>query len=90
MEVKEGSVPVNNARPDSANVTKQFLEEIVWDVLNQPASSPDLEPSDYYLFFDLKVHMDGKKISSYAEVKNKVMKLSKDVAGEFLKLASRS
>lgn len=48
-----------------------------WDVLNQPAYSPELAPSDYYLFTFLKLHMDGKRFSMDEEVKEEVDKWTK-------------
>ena len=59
----------DNARPHTANATKELLASFKWDVLNHPAHSPDLAPSDYYLFTSLKLHMGGKSFSTDEEVK---------------------
>ena len=40
----------DNARPHVAQVVKTYLETLKWDVLPHPPYSPDLAPSDYYLF----------------------------------------
>ncbi|KAL4126639.1 hypothetical protein QTP88_010851 [Uroleucon formosanum] len=58
----------DNARPHTANVTKQLLDSFGWDVLNHPPYSPDLASSDYHLFTFLKKHMGGKKFSTDEEV----------------------
>lgn len=73
----------DNARPHTANATKQLLESFGWDVLNHPAHSPDQAPSDYHLFTSLKMHMGGKKFSTDEEVKGGVNKWAKEVAAEF-------
>ncbi|KAL4143904.1 hypothetical protein QTP88_006158 [Uroleucon formosanum] len=73
----------DNARPHTANVTKQLLDSFGLDVLNHPPYSPDLVPSDYHLFTSLKKHMGGKQFSTDEEVKGAVDKWSKEVAAEF-------
>lgn len=40
----------DNARPHTAIKTKNFLKDLGWTVLVHPPYSPDLAPSDYYLF----------------------------------------
>uniref|UniRef100_A0A8D8R8P0 Histone-lysine N-methyltransferase SETMAR n=1 Tax=Cacopsylla melanoneura TaxID=428564 RepID=A0A8D8R8P0_9HEMI len=73
----------DNARPHTANATKQLLDSFGWDVLNHPAHSPDLAPSDYHLFTALKLHMGGKRFSTDEEVKQEVEKWAKELAGDF-------
>ena len=40
----------DNARPHVAKVVKKYLETLKWDVLPHPPYSPDIAPSDYWLF----------------------------------------
>jgi len=40
----------DNARPHVAKVVKKYLETLKWDVLLHPPYSPDIAPSDYWLF----------------------------------------
>jgi histone-lysine N-methyltransferase SETMAR len=54
----------DNARPHTAAVTTGKLEEVHWEVLPHPAYNPDLAPSDYHLFGQLKATLGGKKIQS--------------------------
>jgi histone-lysine N-methyltransferase SETMAR len=44
------------------------LADFYFEVLKTPAYSPDLAPSDYYLFSNLKKYLKGRKFSSIEEV----------------------
>ena len=44
----------NNARPHTANVTKQLLQKFDWDVFDHSPYSPDFVLSDFHLFLNLK------------------------------------
>jgi histone-lysine N-methyltransferase SETMAR len=52
---------------DKAAITHQKLADLHSEVLKHPAYSPDLAPSDYYLFPNLKKHLKGRKFSSTEE-----------------------
>jgi len=45
----------DNARPHVAKVVKKYLETLKWDVLPHPPYSPDIVPSDYWLFRRMQV-----------------------------------
>ena len=53
----------DNAKPHTAKITRQKLEEFGWEVLPHPAYSPDLAPSDYHLFRSLQNHLSKKRYS---------------------------
>ncbi|GFX45459.1 histone-lysine N-methyltransferase SETMAR [Trichonephila clavipes] len=59
-----------NARPHTSLVTRQKLLQLEWDTIPHPPYSPDLPPSDYYLFRSLQNFLDGKTFTSNEEVKN--------------------
>ncbi|GFV25186.1 histone-lysine N-methyltransferase SETMAR [Trichonephila clavipes] len=44
----------DNARPHTSLVTRQKLLQLEWDTMPHPLYSPDLAPSDYYLFRSLQ------------------------------------
>jgi hypothetical protein len=59
----------DNARPHTAKKTLQKMEELEGiELLPHPAFSPDLEPSDYYLFRSMAQLLHGKKFQSVADV----------------------
>jgi hypothetical protein len=58
-----------NARHHTAKKILQKIEELeVIELLPHPAFSPDLEPSDYYLFRSLAQFLRGKKFQTVADV----------------------
>ena len=52
----------DNARPHSARVTCNKIEELGWEKLLHPPYSPDIAP--YYLFRSLQHFTDGKEYPS--------------------------
>jgi histone-lysine N-methyltransferase SETMAR len=66
---KRALLQQNNARSHTAKKTLQKIEELEGtEVLPHPAFSPDLEPSDYYLFRFMAQFLRGKKFQSVADV----------------------
>jgi len=59
----------DNARPHTSLITRKKIFEFGWDLLPHPPYSPDLAPSDYYLFRSLQNSLDGKKYDNDADVK---------------------
>jgi histone-lysine N-methyltransferase SETMAR len=57
----------DNAALHKATITYQKLADLHFEVLKHPAYSPDLAPSDYYVFHNLKKHFKGGKFSSIVE-----------------------
>ncbi|KOX78538.1 Histone-lysine N-methyltransferase SETMAR [Melipona quadrifasciata] len=55
--------------PHVAVAVRQKLLQFDWDVLPHPPYSPDLAPSDYYLFLSLKNSLRGKPFKSISEIK---------------------
>lgn len=60
----------DNARPHVAQTVKTYLETLNWEVLPQPPYSPDIAPSDYYLFRSMAHGLADQHFHSYEELKN--------------------
>jgi histone-lysine N-methyltransferase SETMAR len=50
----------DNARPHTAARTLETLRKLKWEVMEHPAHSPDLAPSDFHLFEPLKEALGGR------------------------------
>ncbi|KAG6794323.1 transposase [Apis mellifera caucasica] len=60
----------DNARPYTSLVTRQKLLELGWDVLSHSPYSPDLAPSDYFLFRSLQNSLNGKNFNTDDDIKS--------------------
>lgn len=60
----------DNARPHVAKLVKNTLGSFGWEVLPHPPYSPDVAPSDYYLFRSMSSALAGQRFYSYDSVKN--------------------
>lgn len=58
----------DNAPCHKSMKTMAKLNELGFDLLPHPPYSPDLAPSDYWLFADLKKMLQGKRFGSNEEV----------------------
>ena len=73
----------DNARPHVAQVVKASLQELEWKVLQHPPYSPDLAPTDYYLFRSLSNHMRGVTFDNEEDLKNWLNKFFDTRPGDF-------
>ena len=63
----------DNARPHTARITSQRVEELnVREKIPHPSYSPDLAPSDYHLFRRLQNHLEETAFATPEEVKNAI------------------
>jgi len=60
----------DNARPHTACLTLETVEQLGLDVLPHPPYSPDLAPSDYHLFGPMKKMLGWQKFASDTEVQS--------------------
>ena len=58
----------DNAPSHKSLATMAKLNELSFELLAHPPYSPDLSPSDYYLFADLKKMLQGKRFYSNEEI----------------------
>ncbi|UYV74030.1 hypothetical protein LAZ67_11001881 [Cordylochernes scorpioides] len=62
----------DNARPHTSCKTVSTIIKLGFEVLEHPAYSPDLAPSDYFLFGLLKIELKGKRFDSDEDVQKVV------------------
>lgn len=60
----------DNARPHNAAVATATAKKCGFEILPHPAYSPDLAPSDYYLFSNMKKDKRGLKFQDLNDVKD--------------------
>jgi transposase len=51
-----------------------LLKSWGWEILPHPPYSPDLAPSDFYLFPKMKKHLRGQRFHTSEDVQNEVKK----------------
>jgi histone-lysine N-methyltransferase SETMAR len=73
----------DNATPHTSFFTKAAVENIGFEVLEHPPYSPDLAPSDYWLFGTLKKHLKGIHFTSDEEVQAAVSKWFREQPEQF-------
>jgi hypothetical protein len=62
----------DNAHPHTAACTLETLRKLKWEVMEHPAHSPDLVPSDFHLSGLLKETLGGRRFRCDEDVKNAV------------------
>ena len=73
----------DNARPHTSRQTQDALAQLKLPALPHPAYSPDLAPSDYFMFFQLKKHLKGNHYDSDEEVVAAVRQWCREQSPEF-------
>ena len=58
----------DNARPHVAKPVETYLETLKWEVLLRPPYSPDIAPSDYYLFRSMARGLADQQFRSYEDI----------------------
>jgi hypothetical protein len=61
-----------NARPHTAAAAQDLFATIFWEQFDHPPYSPDLAPSDFHVFLDLKTFLGGRQFHDDNEVKEAV------------------
>lgn len=84
----------DNARPHVSRITLQKLNALKYEVLPHPPYSPDLSPSDYYLFRHFDNQIRDKLFHKQEEAENAFVRFIESKSSDFYKkgilsLASR-
>lgn len=75
----------DNARPHTANCIKEFCSENNIKVLPQPPYSPDITPSDFFLFGYIKDKLKGEFFDDENELLHKVEEICNEISPTKLK-----
>ena len=62
----------DSARPHVAKLSRQKIAELGWEVLPHPPYLPDLAPSDYHIFLDLRHHLRDRKFDNRSELETEI------------------
>ncbi|GFV50552.1 histone-lysine N-methyltransferase SETMAR [Trichonephila clavipes] len=73
----------DNARPHTFVLNRQKIWELGWEILMHPPYSPDLAPSDYYLFLALQNFLSGKKLGSREDWENRLLEFMSNKDQDF-------
>lgn len=73
----------DNARPHSARQTRDLLDRFKWEIFGHPPYSPDLAPSDFHLFPQLKNHLGGKRFATEELLKEEVERWVSSLAADW-------
>jgi [histone H3]-lysine36 N-dimethyltransferase SETMAR len=88
---KERNIPMwflqDNAPIHKSAASMQVLEESGFDLLDHPPYSPDLAPSDFYLFRFMKKHLRGKQFANAEDLREEVESFLRDQSSDFFKNA---
>jgi histone-lysine N-methyltransferase SETMAR len=74
----------DNARPHVANNTREDLMSRRVRLLPHPPYSPDLSPSDFFLFGYLKYRIQGQKFATSAELVTNLGQIMGDIGRDML------
>ena len=73
----------DNATPHTSLATRQKLLRLSWKVILHRPYSPDLAPSDYYLFQSLQNSLSGKTFNDDEVVKSHLVQFFADKDQKF-------
>ena len=62
----------DNATPHTSCKTKDTIKKLGFEILPHPPYSPDLAPSDYWLFGEMKRPLRGKRFSTLKDLQSAV------------------
>ncbi|UYV72367.1 hypothetical protein LAZ67_9002822 [Cordylochernes scorpioides] len=66
----------DNARPHTAHQTTALIEEFGWELVSHPPYSPDVAPSDFHFFPELKKNLGGTQFQDDDEFGRSGFRLS--------------
>ena len=68
----------DNARPHTSFATSDAIRDLNFEILPHPPYSPDLAPSDYWIFGAMKKPLKGKRFDTLQQLATAVSKWSRE------------
>lgn len=84
---KKLNVHADNARPHTSKMTIRYFETHGMKKVPHPAFSPDLAPSDFFLFGYVKLKLEGQSFTSRDELFSEVTQILNEIQPDVLKSA---
>lgn len=75
---------IDNARPHNSHKTTEFLVKCGFKRAPHPPYSPDISPSDFYLFGYLKNKLEGEEFEDPNELLSKIIEILNSISKETL------
>ena len=75
----------DNAPAHSSALARDVLRNFRWQILPHPPYSPDLAPSDFFLFPKLKEHLKGTRFLSTGDAKTAALEWFRSKSSDFYK-----
>lgn len=73
----------DNALPHFAGVSQSLIEQLDWEQFDRLPYSPDLAPSDYQLFLNMKCDFGGWSFDSDNDLENGVLQWLSSLIASF-------
>jgi transposase len=77
-------IHADNARPHTALRTRAFMAENSMKLAPHPPYSPDVAPSDFYLFGDVKGRLTGQMFESREDLFDAIIEILRSIPMEKL------
>jgi histone-lysine N-methyltransferase SETMAR len=79
-------IHADNARPNTARKTLKFCRENLLEMAPHPPYSPDLAPSDFFLFEHVKHVLEGAEFPSEETLLTAIQRVLSDLTGDTLRV----
>ena len=73
----------DNARPHVSKQTKETIHRLGFECVPHPPYSPDLAPSDYWLFGEMKRPLRGKRFTAFKDLEREINQWVKGTPPDF-------
>ena len=84
MEQRNITIHFDNVQPHTAQKVNQYMKCNKMKRAPHPPYSPDIAPSDFYLFGYIKEKLKGCTFNSAEQLLNAIIQISEDISKETL------